>query len=123
MGQFLCKVCITFGAGQCQDGKGHQTEDQEDDKERRGADIKKGAGAFSDGKYNITNDFGGTLYEHIGKKQAIELMKYVDEINMEHGGEGTRLFSTAGTKFKKICMQNKLKLLDASVRHLGTDIN
>ena len=40
-----------------------------------------GAGAFSDGKYNITNDFGGTLYEHIGKKQAIELMKYVDEIN------------------------------------------
>ena len=73
-----------------------------------------GAGAFSDGKYNITNDFGGTLYEHIGKKQAIELMKYVDEINMEHGGEGTRLFSTAGTKFKKICMQNKLKLLDAS---------
>ena len=50
-------------------------------------------------------------------------MKYVDEINMEHGGEGTRLFSTAGTKFKKICMQNKLKLLDASVRHLGTDIN
>ena len=85
--------------------------------------LKKGAGAFSDGKYNITNDFGGTLYEHIGKKQAIELMKYVDEINMEHGGEGTRLFSTAGTKFKKICMQNKLKLLDASVRHLGTDIN
>ena len=82
-----------------------------------------GAGAFSDGKYNITNDFGGTLYEHIGKKQAIELMKYVDEINMEHGGEGTRLFSTAGTKFKTLCMQNKLKLLDASVRHLGTDIN
>ena len=82
-----------------------------------------GAGAFSDGKYNITNDFGGTLYEYIGKQQAIELMKYVDEINMEHGGEGTRLFSTAGTQFKKICMQNKLKLLDASVRHLGTDIN
>ena len=27
-----------------------------------------GAGAFSDGKYNITNDFGGTLYEYIGKK-------------------------------------------------------
>ena len=37
-----------------------------------------GAGAFSDGKYNITNDFGGTLYEYIGKKKAIELMHYVD---------------------------------------------
>lgn len=32
-----------------------------------------GAGAFSDGKYNITNDFGGTLYEHIGKKTALDL--------------------------------------------------
>lgn len=82
-----------------------------------------GAGAFSDGKYNITNDFGGTLYEHIGRKQAIELMRYVDEINMSHGGEGTRLYTTTGTSLKKVCMQNKLKLLDASVRHLGTDIN
>ena len=82
-----------------------------------------GAGAFSDGKYNITNDFGGTLHEHIGRIQATELMKYVDEINVTHGGEGTRMFSTAGTRFKKLCLQNKLKLLDASVRHLGTDIN
>lgn len=82
-----------------------------------------GAGAFSDGKYNITNDFGGTLYEHIGREEAIDLMRYVDEINVSHGGEETRMFSTAGTKFKKLCMQNKLKLLDASVRHLGTDIN
>ena len=82
-----------------------------------------GAGAFSDGKYNITNDFGGTLFEYIGKKKALELMHYVDEINMCHGGEGTKLYSTAGSKFKKQCMQNDLHLLDASVRHLGTDIN
>ncbi len=82
-----------------------------------------GAGAFSDGKYNITNDFGGTLYEHIGKKEALELMKYVDAVNMAYGGEGTKLYSTAGTRFKKLCIENKLNLLDASVRHLGTDIN
>ena len=82
-----------------------------------------GAGAFSDGKYNITNDFGGTLHEYIGKKQALDLMHYVDEINMAYGGEGTKLYSTAGTKFKKLCIQNKLNLLDASVRHLGTDVN
>ncbi len=82
-----------------------------------------GAGAFSDGKYNITNDFGGTLYEYVGKKEAIDLMKYVDSINMEYGGEGTKMYSTAGTHFKKLCLQNKLNLLDASVRHLGTDIN
>lgn len=82
-----------------------------------------GAGAFSDGKYNITNAFGGTLYEYIGRKQAIELMEYVDEINMKFGGEGTKLYSTSGSGFKKLCLQNKLNLLDASVRHLGTDIN
>ena len=82
-----------------------------------------GAGAFSDGKYNITNDFGGTLYEYIGKNKALELMSYVDEINVRYGGAGTKLYSTAGTKFKKLCIQNNLHLLNASVRHLGTDIN
>ena len=82
-----------------------------------------GAGAFSDGKYNITNDFGGTLYEYIGKETAIDLMNYVDEINVKFGGEGTKMYSTSGTHIKKLCMQNKLNLLDASVRHLGTDIN
>ena len=82
-----------------------------------------GAGAFSDGKYNITNDFGGTLHEYIGKKEALELMHYVDQINMRYGGAGTKLYTTAGSKFKKECIQNDLHLLDASVRHLGTDIN
>ena len=82
-----------------------------------------GAGAFSDGKYNITNQFGGTLHEHIGKKKALELMEYVDQINMENGGEGTKLYSTGNTRIKKLCLENDLHLLDASVRHLGTDIN
>ncbi|NLU23849.1 MAG: FAD-dependent oxidoreductase [Clostridiales bacterium] len=82
-----------------------------------------GAGAFSDGKYNITNQFGGTLYEHIGKEEAIDLMNYVDALNLQYGGAGTHLYSTADTKIKKLCVQNGLHLLEASVRHLGTDIN
>ena len=82
-----------------------------------------GAGAFSDGKYNITNQFGGTLYEYIGKQKALELMKYVDQINLSHGGEGTKLYSTANTQIKRMCLENGLHLLDAQVRHLGTDIN
>ena len=82
-----------------------------------------GAGAFSDGKYNITNQFGGNLYEYIGKQEALDLMHYVDEINLSHGGEGTALYSTANTEIKKLCLTNGLHLLDASVRHLGTDIN
>ena len=82
-----------------------------------------GAGAFSDGKYNITNNFGGTLYEHIGRQTALDLMNYVDQINLSHGAENTKLYSTAGTHCKKLCLQNKLHLLDASIRHLGTDLN
>ena len=82
-----------------------------------------GAGAFSDGKYNITNDFGGSLHEHVGKKRALELMRYVDRINLQFGGDGTRLYSTADSAIKQICLQHGLHLLDAQVRHLGTDIN
>lgn len=82
-----------------------------------------GAGAFSDGKYNITNDFGGSLYQHVGRTKALELMRYVDEINQKHGGDGTKLYSTANTSIRKTCLENGLHLLDAQVRHLGTDIN
>ena len=82
-----------------------------------------GAGAFSDGKYNITNDFGGTLYEYIGKDKALELMNYVDSINLQFGAEKCKLYSTVNSELKKKCMENGLTLLDASVRHLGTDTN
>ena len=82
-----------------------------------------GAGAFSDGKYNITNDFGGTFFEYVGKEKAIELMRYVDDINMEHGGNGTKLYSTANSALKRECIKHDLHLLDAQVRHLGTDVN
>lgn len=82
-----------------------------------------GAGAFSDGKYNITNAFGGTLYERIGKDEALSLMEYVDSINVLMGGEDTKTYSTTDSKINKECMVNKLNLLDAKVRHLGTDKN
>ena len=82
-----------------------------------------GAGAFSDGKYNITNEFGGNLHEYIGKDEALALMNYVDGINASFGGDKTRLYTTANSDIKRLCLQNGLHLLDASVRHLGTDIN
>lgn len=82
-----------------------------------------GAGAFSDGKYNITNDYGGNLYEHIGKQKALELLHYVDEINLKHGASECKLYSTVDSDLKRKCLQNGLHLLDGSVRHLGTDIN
>ncbi|MBB5183381.1 NAD(P)/FAD-dependent oxidoreductase [Catenisphaera adipataccumulans] len=82
-----------------------------------------GAGAFSDGKYNITNEFGGNLYEYIGPEKAIELMEYVDQINCAHGGSKTKLYVNNDRKIAKKCLQNNLHLLKANVRHLGTDVN
>ena len=82
-----------------------------------------GAGAFSDGKYNITNEFGGTLYEYIGRDEAMALMEYVDEINVANGGQDTHLYNAGSPKISKLCLENDLHLLNASVRHLGTDIN
>lgn len=82
-----------------------------------------GAGAFSDGKYNITNEFGGDLYAYVGRKEAIALMEYVDQINCENGGAKTRLYANSDPEIAKKCLQNDLHLLKAKVRHLGTDVN
>jgi uncharacterized FAD-dependent dehydrogenase len=82
-----------------------------------------GAGSLSDGKYNITNEFGGELYQRTGREHALKLMEYVDEVLVLMGGEGARLYSTASSDLKRIALQNNLHLLDAKVRHLGTDRN
>lgn len=82
-----------------------------------------GAGAFSDGKYNITNEFGGTLFEYIGKEKAIELMEYADQINCAMGGGKTKLYASDDPGLQRKCLQNGLHLLKARVRHLGTDVN
>lgn len=82
-----------------------------------------GAGGFSDGKYNITNNFGGELYRYIGEKEAIDLMWYVDQINLEMGGAEAKLYSTGNSTLKAEALKHDLHLLDAKVRHLGTDRN
>lgn len=44
-----------------------------------------GAGAYSDGKFNITSEFGGWMTDYLPDSQVVELIKYVDEINLKHG--------------------------------------
>lgn len=82
-----------------------------------------GAGSLSDGKYNITNNFGGDLYKYIGKEEAIDLMNYVDKVLCDNGGSDAKLYSTANSSLKTEALKNDLHLLDAKVRHLGTDRN
>ncbi|MFQ9917942.1 MAG: hypothetical protein ACLRWQ_17665 [Flavonifractor plautii] len=44
-----------------------------------------GAGAFSDGKYNFTTAFGGWLTDFMDAREVMELIDYVDSINVRHG--------------------------------------
>lgn len=85
-----------------------------------------GAGSRSDGKFNITNDFGGTLWEKIGKDKATELMVKVDQINEFLAKKADKKFPnlyTTDKDLKKECVKKGLNLLSAQVRHLGTDLN
>ena len=81
-----------------------------------------GAGAFSDGKYNFTTKFGGWLNDYLPDAKVMELIEYVDDINMKHGAPA-KVFSTAGSDIGKRALEHDLHLLDASVRHLGTENN
>lgn len=81
-----------------------------------------GAGAFSDGKYNFTTQFGGWLNEYLPDEEVMELIHYVDKINMKHGAPA-QVFSTKGSNIGQLALQYDLHLLSASVRHLGTENN
>ncbi len=81
-----------------------------------------GAGAFSDGKYNFTTKFGGWLNEYLPDRKVLDLIDYVDQINMKHGAPA-KVYSTENSNLGKTALAHDLHLLDASVRHLGTENN
>lgn len=81
-----------------------------------------GAGAFSDGKYNFTSEFGGWLNEYLSDKRVEELIDYVDSINLSFGAP-TEFFTTKNSSILKKALEFDLHLLQAKVRHLGTENN
>ncbi|WP_243385142.1 NAD(P)/FAD-dependent oxidoreductase [Bacillus kexueae] len=84
-----------------------------------------GAGAYSDGKFNITSEFGGWMTDYLSDSQVVELIRYVDSINLEHGAT-TSITDPLTEEVKAIerkAYAAGLKLLRAQVRHLGTEQN
>ncbi|MGN0941503.1 MAG: NAD(P)/FAD-dependent oxidoreductase [Selenomonadaceae bacterium] len=81
-----------------------------------------GAGAFSDGKYNFTTKFGGWLNDYIDDDEVMDLIHYVDDINMRHGAPA-EVYTTKRSDIGNRALKYDLHLLDASVRHLGTENN
>ena len=51
-----------------------------------------GAGTLSDGKYNITTQFGGDLHNYVGTEEAMDLMEYVDQVLCSMGCRCETLF-------------------------------
>jgi uncharacterized protein len=84
-----------------------------------------GAGSFSDGKFNITSEFGGFLTDYLPPSKVLELIRYVDNINMRHGAPDTITDPTthAVADIERRAIGAGLKLLRAQVRHIGTDNN
>jgi uncharacterized protein len=84
-----------------------------------------GAGAYSDGKFNITSEFGGWMTDYLSSSQVVELIKYVDEINLKHGAVEsiTDPMTEEVRDIEKRGYAAGLKLLRAQVRHLGTEQN
>ena len=84
-----------------------------------------GAGAYSDGKFNITSEFGGWLQDYIDQDELMKLIYYVDEINLKYGATPviTDPYTKEVREIEKKAMSCGLKLLKSKVRHLGTEEN
>nr|WP_295971435.1 NAD(P)/FAD-dependent oxidoreductase [uncultured Bacillus sp.] len=84
-----------------------------------------GAGAYSDGKFNITSEFGGWMTDYLPNSTVVDLIQYVDHINLQHGAD-TTITDPMTDKVRDIERRGYaagLKLLRARVRHLGTEQN
>ncbi|MEG0441707.1 MAG: FAD-dependent oxidoreductase, partial [Oscillospiraceae bacterium] len=84
-----------------------------------------GAGAFSDGKFNFTTAFGGWLTDFMPQKEVLDLIDYVDSINVDHGATD-HVYSTDSPDarlLQKRALEHDLHLLQARVKHLGTENN
>ena len=84
-----------------------------------------GSGAYSDGKFNITSEFGGWLDEYLDDEEILELIHYMDEINLEHGAPKniTDPYSPKVEEIERRGIAYGLKLLRAEVCHFGTEVN
>ena len=84
-----------------------------------------GAGAYSDGKFNITTEFGGWLTDYMSPEELMDIINYVDDINLSYGA--TKVITNPETEkvleIEKRAMSVGVKLLRSKVRHLGTEEN
>ena len=80
-----------------------------------------GAGAFSDGKYNITTEYGGWLPNFMDADRVLDYINQADDILMKFGAHDERY--KPNDELKVLCLQHDLHMQQGEVKHLGTDAN
>jgi uncharacterized FAD-dependent dehydrogenase len=80
-----------------------------------------GAGAFSDGKYNITTEYGGWLPQFMDAKKVLDYINQADAILVRYGADKERY--EPDDELKTLCLHYDLHMMQAEVKHLGTDAN
>ena len=80
-----------------------------------------GAGAFSDGKYVISTEYGGWLTDFLPQKVVIDYIEQADAIMVGHGATTERF--APNNELKRQCLMHDLHMQQAQLKHLGTDAN
>ncbi len=80
-----------------------------------------GAGAFSDGKYIISTEYGGWLPEFMESKDVLNYIEQADSILMKYGAQKERY--VPNNELKNLCLNYDLHMQQAELKHLGTDAN
>jgi len=82
-----------------------------------------GAGAFSDGKLDISTEVGGWLTDYVTREKLADYIEYVDGIYRQFGAP-EHVYGTEPDKIDEIERKAAfagLKLIHQKIRHMGTD--
>lgn len=80
-----------------------------------------GAGAFSDGKYVISTEYGGWLTDFLEPATVIDYIEQADKLLVSFGATTERFMPNNELKAK--CLRHDLHMSQAQLKHLGTDEN
>jgi uncharacterized FAD-dependent dehydrogenase len=83
-----------------------------------------GAGAFSDGKLNLSPEVGGFLSRYIDLETLQSLIDHVDGIYLKFGAPEEIYGTDAETvkELQRLASKNDLTLIPSKIRHIGTDL-
>lgn len=80
-----------------------------------------GAGAFSDGKYIISTEYGGWLTDYLSHETVLSYIGQADKLLESYGADTA--YYNPDDRLKKLCIRHDLHMQQAKLKHLGTDAN